>query len=156
MSEIYNGTFLLGNTSATTLSAGPGIKIDDSTPGVIKVSNDETVLWSGWNNNSGNKIYLSESLNNFERVKLKSQEYERVFYNELGTEQPNLQYGNMWCFSNYTQYISHNYKMNADKTEISWVETNIAYLPNTATSQWTTACQLIEVLGINRKQNGGN
>ena len=156
MSEIYNGTFLLGNTSATTLSAGPGIKIDStSVPGTIKISNDETVLWSGWNNNSTDKIYLTESLSNFERVKLKTQEYERVFYNELGTEQPNLQYGNIWCFSNYTQYISHDYRMNEAKTEITWNGTNAAYLPNTATSTWNTACQLIEVRGINRI-SGGN
>ena len=71
MSEIYNGTFVLGNTSATTLSAGPGIKIDDSTPGVIKVSNDETVLWSGnhywWTTSS---MQVSEPLSGFERIKI--------------------------------------------------------------------------------------
>ena len=151
MANIFDGTFVLGDVSATTLSAGEGIKITTDEPGVIKVSNDETVLWSGWNNNSTDKINLSESLNNFERVRLKTQEYERVFYNELGTEQPNLQYGNMWCFSNYTQYISHSYTMNNDKTELTWAGTNAAYLPNTATSTWNTACQLIEICGINRK-----
>ena len=66
MSEIYNGSFVLGNTSATTLSAGPGIKIDDSTPGVIKVSNDETVLWSGTAAKSGT---LSEYVSAFDYVK---------------------------------------------------------------------------------------
>ena len=71
MSEIYNGTFLLGNTSATTLSAGPGIKIDTSVPGTIKISNDETVLFSG-NLSQGNKdtILLSEPITNFEKFKV--------------------------------------------------------------------------------------
>lgn len=67
MSEIYNGTFLLGNTSATTLSAGEGIKIDNSLPGTIKISNDETVLFSG--NFTTKTCTLSESPLNFERVK---------------------------------------------------------------------------------------
>ena len=61
MSEIYNGTFLLGNTSATTLSAGPGIKIDStSVPGTIKISIDETVLWSGTGSNPN---YVSGTFN---------------------------------------------------------------------------------------------
>ena len=71
MSEqnIWNGTFLLGNTSATTLSAGPGIKIDStSVPGTIKISNDETVLWSGEGSLSG--CTFSESKDNFERLKV--------------------------------------------------------------------------------------
>ena len=72
MSEIYNGTFLLGNTSATTISAGPGIKIDDSQPGVIKVSNDETVLWSNTNKTITMNLQwpqtLSEPITNFEKV----------------------------------------------------------------------------------------
>ena len=78
MSEnnIYNGTFVLGDTSATTLSAGPGIKIDDSVPGVIKVSNDETVLWSGsWKPGNGtvvtnSAIQVSESVENFEYIRI--------------------------------------------------------------------------------------
>ena len=69
MSEIYNGTFVLGNTSATTLSAGPGIKIDDSQPGVIKVSNDETVLWSGSANAASFPITLSEPASAFNEIK---------------------------------------------------------------------------------------
>ena len=72
--SIYNGTFVLGDVSATTLSAGPGIKIDDSTPGVIKVSNDETVLWSGTIKSDGNgypaSAALNESIENFNYVRV--------------------------------------------------------------------------------------
>ena len=73
MSEIYNGTFLLGNTSATTLSAGEGIKIDStSVPGTIKISNDETVLWSGAEQvtNRETLITLNENLFNFEKIQI--------------------------------------------------------------------------------------
>ena len=77
MSQIYNGSFTLGNTSACTISAGPGIKIDDSSvPGVIKVSTDETVLWEntawlGKDVNPGtNSAALNESIFNFDYVKV--------------------------------------------------------------------------------------
>ena len=40
MSNIYDGTFILGNTSATTLSAQPGIKLDTSVPGVIGIGTE--------------------------------------------------------------------------------------------------------------------
>ena len=73
MSEIYNGTFVLGNTSATTLSAGPGISITQPSEGTVRISNDETVLWSGASaltamNGSANALNLSESLFNFEKI----------------------------------------------------------------------------------------
>ena len=78
MSEqnIWNGTFVLGNVSATTLSAGEGIKITTDEPGVIKVSNDETVLWSGsWKPGNtttptNSAIEISESVENFEYIRI--------------------------------------------------------------------------------------
>lgn len=76
MSQIYNGSFVLGNTSATTLSAGPGIKLNTSVPGVIGISNDETVLWenSAWlgsDKSPGvNTASLSESVYNFNSIKI--------------------------------------------------------------------------------------
>ena len=53
MSEqnIWNNTYVLGDVSATQIVAGEGIKIDTTEPGVIKVSNDETVLWEGTGSN---------------------------------------------------------------------------------------------------------
>ena len=71
MSEqtIWNGTFLLGNTSACTIEAGEGIKIDTTQPGTIKISNDETVLWSGSVISANDTINLNESFENFERIR---------------------------------------------------------------------------------------
>ena len=67
--NIYNGTFVLGNTSATTLSAGEGIKIDTSVPGIIGISNDETVLWSGYVKMENDAtITASEPLSGFEKI----------------------------------------------------------------------------------------
>ena len=64
MSEIYNGTFVLGNTSATQIVAGEGIKIDTTEPGVIKVSNDETLLCSA--EGGAFSLTASENIYNFE------------------------------------------------------------------------------------------
>ena len=68
MSEIYNGTFTLGNTSATQIVAGPGVKVDDSVPGTIRIGTDETVLWSG---NGAVSATLSEPMTNFNRLKIR-------------------------------------------------------------------------------------
>lgn len=69
MSEIYNGTFTLGSTSATQIVAGPGVNVDDSVPGTIRIGTDETVLWSGTpgTNSTGT---LSEPVWNFQRFKM--------------------------------------------------------------------------------------
>ena len=40
MSQIYNGSFLLGNTSATNFVAGPGIKIDSPSAGSVRIGTD--------------------------------------------------------------------------------------------------------------------
>ena len=64
MASIYNGSFVLGNTSATTLSAQEGIKLDTSVPGVIGIGTDETVLWETTANNS--VVTASESVYNFD------------------------------------------------------------------------------------------
>lgn len=66
MSQIYNGTFVLGNTSATTLSAQPGIKLDTSVPGVIGIGTDETVLWSG----DSVSAECSEPISNFNKLRV--------------------------------------------------------------------------------------
>ena len=72
MSEIWNNTYTLGNTSATTIEAGEGIKIDStSVPGTIKISNDETVLWSGNTSTySTPNIVLADNPFNYERLKI--------------------------------------------------------------------------------------
>jgi len=64
MNTIYDGSFVLGNTSATTYQAGPGISITQPSEGTVRISNDETVLWEGDYTNSGS-ITFSESYKNF-------------------------------------------------------------------------------------------
>ena len=73
MANIYDGSFVLGNTNELTFSAGPGIKIDSPSAGTVRIGNDETVLWEDWTKNdqvAGTMYILSESWKNFERIGL--------------------------------------------------------------------------------------
>ena len=76
MNTIYDGSFVLGQTSATNFQAGPGIKIDSPSAGTVRIGNDETVLWSGTLNYS-QTANLSESVQNFEKIKVYTHESQR-------------------------------------------------------------------------------
>ena len=92
MSSIWDNTYTLGNSSGTVISAGPGIKIDDSQPGVIKVSNDETVLWSAPTTAGAvSGITLSEPSTNFEKLKIKFRTNDNIpFEDNVFPEQYNF------------------------------------------------------------------
>ena len=70
--SISQGTYTIGQTSATNFVAGPGIKIDEPSAGTVKIGTDETVLWSGdrfwWSDTS--PLTTSENLSNFETIKV--------------------------------------------------------------------------------------
>ena len=68
INSIANGTYTIGQTSATNFVAGPGIKIDEPSAGTVRIGNDETVLWG--NTNGATSATLSESIFNFERIKI--------------------------------------------------------------------------------------
>ena len=67
INSIANGTYTIGQTSATNFVAGPGIRIDEPSAGTVRIGNDETVLWSGSTTAAAS---LSESITGFERVKI--------------------------------------------------------------------------------------
>lgn len=69
MNTIYDGTYVIGQTSATNFIAGPGIKIDQPSAGTVRIGNDETVLWSGSAVNNS-EISLNENFNNFNYIGL--------------------------------------------------------------------------------------
>ena len=66
INSIANGSFVLGQTSATNFVAGPGIKIDEPSAGTVRIGNDETVLWSGASN--AGEFTLNETYKNFEKI----------------------------------------------------------------------------------------
>lgn len=71
MNTIYDGSFVLGNTNELTFSAGPGIKVDQPSAGIVRIGNDETVLYDNPRNHnveSTAEFIMSESLWNFHRA----------------------------------------------------------------------------------------
>ena len=63
--SISQGTFTIGNTSATNFIAGPGIKIDEPSAGIVRIRNDETVLYEGAGQFGLN---LSDSIYNYDKI----------------------------------------------------------------------------------------
>lgn len=82
--SIANGSFVLGNTSATTYQAGPGISITQPSEGTVRISNDETVLYSGTAGTSA--VTLNEPMNNFERIKLVHNTQVEEIYGPVNTD----------------------------------------------------------------------
>jgi len=91
--SIANGSFVLGNTSATTYQAGPGISITQPSEGTVRISNDETVLWSGDFHSTGTTITLSEPMTAFEKLE---------FWNKPGQV---YSIGSNWSASQPTAYM---------------------------------------------------
>jgi hypothetical protein len=69
INSIAQGTYTLGQTSATTYQAGPGISITQPSEGTVRISNDETVLWEATANNQYSAT-LREPYSNFERIRI--------------------------------------------------------------------------------------
>ena len=161
MSEIYNGTFVLGNTSATTLSAGPGIKIDDSQPGVIKVSNDETVLWSGARTNS---VTLSESAYNFEFIRIELDEGNSNAPNPVITIKPTSLMTFSFGFGDANAFIAIVKATLTNNTALEFTATKSLKFGSFTSTQVSITAELdtdqvknsiVKVIGINRI-SGGN
>ena len=166
--NIYNGTFILGSTSATTLSAGLGIKLDTSVPGIIGISNDETVLYSG--NTSITTGSLSEPATNFNYLRVS-------FYEEAsGAAYPG---GQLVADLDINEcLLGHNYNSSCAGMSFHQLGQNVAlglrvgmfYLTSPTTfSSYHVEKQLnstaaasnignmfvTKVIGVNRKQTNG-
>ena len=182
MANIFDGTFVLGNVSATTLSAGEGIKITTDEPGVIKVSNDETVLWSGTAHPNGLTAVaqLSEPITAFNEYEIHCSFESMYPYkvnkfsmpSEWNSNQPNtdIKYGGIceavsWKPSENNAimhaYISIGFGSNfTDLYVLSGCNVDVGKAAgSTATRNNVYGSGLYyvtKIVGLNRKQNGGN
>jgi hypothetical protein len=155
--SISQGTFTIGQTSATNFVAGPGIKIDEPSAGTVRIGNDETVLYSGAFTANNTKVILSEPISGFETFKIVWQlggsEPGNRFIDEYesNTKQINVQHTN----SIGTQYYYYFLAFWANNT--SSFDYNYTYLMNipksgspTILSNQYNEIQPIKVIGINR------
>lgn len=62
---IWNGSYTLGDSQETQITAGTGIKVTTPAAGQIQISNDETVLFEGYLDMPSNDLVLSEPANLF-------------------------------------------------------------------------------------------
>ena len=90
INSIANGTFTIGQTSATNFQAGPGIKIDEPSAGTVRIGNDETVLWSGnYITSSKATFATNESPMNFEKLSIWGRAFSTHCEQEVAEVNPN-------------------------------------------------------------------
>ena len=163
--SIANGTYVIGQTSATTYQAGQGISITQPSEGTVRISNDETVLWSGTMvvNNRTNTATLSESVYNFERIRI----YDDWLYNqptkctEFDTKsQPMNRFGTVHASidsynfeANPGFFIGVNYYSLSDNGTKLRTERNFIFSVKSSTNLSASernASRIYKIIGINR------
>ena len=155
--SISQGTYTIGQTSATNFVAGPGIKIDEPSAGTVRIGNDETVLYSGAGTSA---VTLSEPYTNFEAIKLCHNAYidtfsgltapiEFRFWHMYGNNaQATFKCAMIQCSgvdSTHIQIMNTKtlgYNFTATSTQANAVTNNDTYAKNIITM----------VIGVNRKE----
>jgi hypothetical protein len=161
INSIAQGTYTLGQTSATTYQAGPGISITQPSEGTVRISNDETVLWEG-NGTGSDTFNLSESMANFETIKIlynpwsdnTSTHYFEFDYNRRNST---MNYGIMSDVSTYTLGTLRLFFVTFGFTDTQLKVTNICYADGSFTVQTLdkSRVKVYKIVGINRI-SGGN
>lgn len=155
MNTIYDGTYVIGQTSATNFQAGPGISITQPSEGTVRIANDETVLWSGNINASQMPVNLSEPLSAFDRIGFtyKIWDDDWAYCEVPSITEKYVLYSN-WIDNSQGGY-SFAYKLsaNSDKTQLGFQRSMFAAWGSTTTSQSSGGFALQKIVGINRKEN---
>ena len=162
INSIANGTYTIGQTSATNFVAGPGIKIDEPSAGTVRIGNDETVLWSGNLSAKNVEISLSESLKNFNSYKVFGYNTENKFgvvseynYNSAGPNWfslTNTRIQDNAYLTIYGSFVSAN--PDWDKLKITYMS-NKYCISGGLTHSTTFGVGITKIVGINRI-SGGN
>jgi len=156
--SIANGTYVIGQTSATNFVGGPGIKVDSPREGTVRVSNDETVLWESTAGTADTGVF-SENITNFEYFDVVFKTNDNIievqrFRTDMSSSTFNL-YSNLFSPSNglYIKITRMNYSA-TQFTVNNYAEINIKNAANPTISQ-SNKIVLLKVIGINRI-SGGN
>ena len=153
--SISQGTYTIGQTSATNFVAGPGIRIDEPSAGTVRIGNDETVLFE--NNAGDTEAALSESFANFDRIRIYFRPYsnnpvcQEIFYNS------NQTYNNMsfmYGFYEGQQWRGFKCTFNVGMTLLK-ILSSYYYEGYAAGVDVTNTAKIYKVVGINRI-SGGN
>ena len=156
--SISQGTYTIGQTSATNFVAGPGIKIDEPSAGTVRIGNDETVLYES--TGASANINLSEPLSGFEKIEM------RYYPQELTNSNTVIEYFPgaatnfglaKWVYhggnANYpyvlycTRYILSGNSLTFNKADHTWFNTSFAKAGN-----GNNPLMISKIVGINRKE----
>ena len=163
--SISQGTFTIGQTSATTYQAGPGISITQPSEGTVRISNDETVLFETNLDGMTTAFTLSEPLTAFEKVRFEIIGYTHV-YAENTHQTPSANdeeittYFTYYCKSsdvNPLQMVMGSYSSN-DGLNYGITRSKFLYMNNDGTTWYgntTDGPHIQKIIGINRI-SGGN
>ena len=154
MNTIYDGSFVLGQTSATNFVAGPGISITQPSEGTVRIANDETLLYSGAYSTTTTAVNFSEEITNFDKIEVWwIQQNARPLVNQYQTE--NLSqiftiHGK--CENNNAVVFFVGWNLGSDNKSFS--KYFCKYKP---TNDWTNLADAnevipVKILGINRKE----
>lgn len=150
---IWNGSYTLGDSQETEITAGNGIKVTTPSAGQIQVAADETVLYTG----NGSSVILSESITNFDRIRITWEHNfnnttinHHVFEYQVPSNEF-LAYGGRTTGNGITVFIT-GWTIASDNKTLS--RTQSKYIPITSTVG-TPVDNInlypIKVVGINRK-----
>ena len=165
--SISQGTYTIGQTSATNFVAGPGIKIDQPSEGVVRIGNDETVLWSGASTGTSAGSF-TENIFNFERfgvywIMNNDGTYQSPTYQEFWTK-PDTNYylhigfGNTYCYQGTINFSIASGGFTANKAQGTQITAwNAAATISTIDTPYLSKMRngFTKIIGINRI-SGGN
>ena len=155
MSQIYDGTYVIGETSATNFIAGPGIVIDQPSAGTVRIGNDETVIFDGdlYYNTTG---LMSEPLTNFEKVRIvnKPGQYVETYSNWSAADTPNTFVALYTRYDSVAQGVKYmGVALSANGTTIKETYNRVVAIPPTA-NVWSNVndgeTHIYKIIGINR------
>lgn len=161
--SIATGTYMIGETSATNFEAGTGISITQPSAGTVRISSDETLLWEGTLGATGTDIIMSESVKNFERLKVFIQcktnstgrcKMIREIEPTFSTGSPiSLNYFEAYDRASTTTTMNMIYLQFTDETTGSLLGGS-KWVNNAFTNSITTYdFNIVKIVGVNRKEN---
>jgi hypothetical protein len=155
INSIAQGTYTLGQTSATTYQAGPGISITQPSEGTVRISNDETVLWEATAlTDHTTSCNLSESMTNFEQIQVVFQtNNDNTFYCNYPGNTSFIPVGTVIVGNNTT--IFHKYaQFSITNSGSTLTRQYCCEHSNSNTPAASDVIWLYKVIGINRISRG--
>lgn len=165
MSEIRSiaeGTFVIGDTNGLTFEAGTGIKITEPSEGTVRITNDETVLYSGAFTASANaSTTISEDVNNFERIRIYAARATDLRAPKCTEFSPISNTSSPYCiestfYNTANEFYSDRAQLRFNGTTMSCnIAARVKILNNAITVSTDAPLTVTKVVGINRI-SGGN